>query len=168
MEILLSNSQAGPGRTVKQEQEEISRNHVQAFIPGSVLTLFLSPPHKQHYAPVNSPVSLRRRRVLLVVLIPARATFAVRDCRSCLPSGWRQRRRCRRRWRRRRRIRSQARRVLNTKVQEIKFAFRGTPGFYHPELWLMHNLSITHDMRHVFFVLSDSATIRSTSEAAER
>ena len=37
MQILLSNSQAGPGRTVKQEQEEISRNHVQAFIPGSVL-----------------------------------------------------------------------------------------------------------------------------------
>ena len=29
--ILLSNSQAGPGRKVKQEQEEISRNHVQAF-----------------------------------------------------------------------------------------------------------------------------------------
>ena len=31
VQILLSNSQAGPGRTVKQEQEEISRNHVQAF-----------------------------------------------------------------------------------------------------------------------------------------
>ena len=29
--ILLSNSQAGPGRKVKQEQEDISRNHVQAF-----------------------------------------------------------------------------------------------------------------------------------------
>ena len=36
LQILLSNSQAGPGRKVKQEQEEISRNHVQAFIPGSV------------------------------------------------------------------------------------------------------------------------------------
>ena len=36
MQILVSNSQAGPGRTAKQEQEEISRNHVQAFIPGSV------------------------------------------------------------------------------------------------------------------------------------
>ena len=36
MQILLSYSQAGPGRPVKQEQEEISRNHVQAFIPGSV------------------------------------------------------------------------------------------------------------------------------------
>ena len=36
MNILLSNSQAGPGRTVKQQQEEISRNHVQAFILGSV------------------------------------------------------------------------------------------------------------------------------------
>ena len=28
VQILLSNSQVGPGRTVKQEQEEISRNHV--------------------------------------------------------------------------------------------------------------------------------------------
>ena len=36
MQILLSNGQAGPGRKVKQEQEEISRNHVQAFILGSV------------------------------------------------------------------------------------------------------------------------------------
>ena len=32
MQILLSNSQAGPGRKVKQEQEEISRNHVQASV----------------------------------------------------------------------------------------------------------------------------------------
>ena len=31
VQILLSNSQAGPGSKVKQEQEEISRNHVQAF-----------------------------------------------------------------------------------------------------------------------------------------
>ena len=31
LHILLSNSQAGPGRKVKQEQEEISRNHVQDF-----------------------------------------------------------------------------------------------------------------------------------------
>ncbi len=36
IQILLSNSQAGRGRTVMQEHEEISRNHVQAFIPGSV------------------------------------------------------------------------------------------------------------------------------------
>ena len=36
MQILLSNSQAGPGRTVKQEQEEISRNHVQTFSGGPV------------------------------------------------------------------------------------------------------------------------------------
>ena len=32
LHILLSRTQAGPGRTVKQEQEEISRNHVQIFI----------------------------------------------------------------------------------------------------------------------------------------
>ena len=31
VQILLNTSQAGPGRKVKQEQEEISRNHVQAF-----------------------------------------------------------------------------------------------------------------------------------------
>ena len=31
VQILLSNSQAGSGRKVKQEQEEISRNHEQAF-----------------------------------------------------------------------------------------------------------------------------------------
>ena len=34
--VLLSRSQAGPGRTVKQEQEEISRNCVQTFISPSV------------------------------------------------------------------------------------------------------------------------------------
>ena len=39
MQILLSNSQARPGRTVKQEQEEITRNHVQAFILDSVIAL---------------------------------------------------------------------------------------------------------------------------------
>ena len=35
--VLLSRTQAGPGRTVKQEQKEISRNHVQTFICLSVL-----------------------------------------------------------------------------------------------------------------------------------
>ena len=36
MQVVLSNSQAGPGRTVKQEQEEISCNHVRAFSGGPV------------------------------------------------------------------------------------------------------------------------------------
>ena len=31
MQMLLSRTQAEPGRRVKQEQEDISRNHVQAF-----------------------------------------------------------------------------------------------------------------------------------------
>ena len=31
MQIWLGNSQTGSGRKVKQEQEEISRNHVKAF-----------------------------------------------------------------------------------------------------------------------------------------
>ena len=35
--VLLSRIQAEPGRTVKQEQEEISRNHVQTFICLSVV-----------------------------------------------------------------------------------------------------------------------------------
>ena len=44
MYFLLSRTQAGPGRTVKQEQEEISRNHEQTFIYLSVLcsTLILT------------------------------------------------------------------------------------------------------------------------------
>ena len=40
--VLLSRTQAGPGRTVKQEVEEISRNHVQTFISPSVQAV-LSP-----------------------------------------------------------------------------------------------------------------------------
>ena len=39
---MLSNRQAGPGRKVKQEQEDISRNHVQAFFPGSVYLKILN------------------------------------------------------------------------------------------------------------------------------
>ena len=35
-QILLSSTQAGPGRKVKQEQEEISRNHVPRLFLGSV------------------------------------------------------------------------------------------------------------------------------------
>ena len=31
MHVLLSRSQEGPGRAVKQEQEENSRNHVKSF-----------------------------------------------------------------------------------------------------------------------------------------
>ena len=36
-QILLSYSQAGPGRKTKQGQEEISRNHVPSFFLGSVV-----------------------------------------------------------------------------------------------------------------------------------
>ena len=36
LQILLSSTQAGPGRKVKQEQEEISRNHVPRRFLGSV------------------------------------------------------------------------------------------------------------------------------------
>ena len=37
LHVLLSRNQAGPGRTVKQEQEEISHNYLQTFIFPSVL-----------------------------------------------------------------------------------------------------------------------------------
>ena len=36
VQILLSYSQAGPGRKAKQDQEEISRNHVPRLFLGSV------------------------------------------------------------------------------------------------------------------------------------
>ena len=36
MQILLSSTQAGPGRKVKQQQEEISRNHVPRLFLSSV------------------------------------------------------------------------------------------------------------------------------------
>ena len=50
MQILLSRTQAGPGRTDKQEQEEISRNHVQPFISplcssGATVRDLLAPCH---------------------------------------------------------------------------------------------------------------------------
>ena len=38
LQILLSFSQAGPGRKAKQGPEEISHNHMQTFFLGSVLT----------------------------------------------------------------------------------------------------------------------------------
>ena len=41
LQILLSRTQAGPGRTVKQEQEEISPNHVQGINLISVLRTWL-------------------------------------------------------------------------------------------------------------------------------
>ena len=37
--VLLSRTQAGAGRTVKQEEEEVSRNHVQTFVYPSVFSI---------------------------------------------------------------------------------------------------------------------------------
>ena len=56
-QILLSYSQAGPGRTVKQEQEEISRNHVPSLFAVSVydpLTPVVLP-----FVKTGSPVAAR-------------------------------------------------------------------------------------------------------------
>ena len=38
LQILLSSTQAGPGRKVKQEKEDISRNHVPRLFLGSVVS----------------------------------------------------------------------------------------------------------------------------------
>ena len=57
MQILLRNSRAGRGRTVKQQQEEISRNHVQTFIPGFVVETLLwlcCPWHVPSFLPSRS------------------------------------------------------------------------------------------------------------------
>ena len=42
LQILLSRTQAGPGRAVKQEQEEISPNHIQAIYGTSVDNVVLN------------------------------------------------------------------------------------------------------------------------------
>ena len=58
MHILLSNRQAGPGRTVKQEQEQVSRNHEQTFSGGSVL---LDRDHVFELATTRARISARAR-----------------------------------------------------------------------------------------------------------
>ena len=54
LQILLSRTQAGPGRTVKKEQEEISPNHVQRLNLISVhwytVGLFIASPFLTHTA----------------------------------------------------------------------------------------------------------------------
>ena len=47
--VLISRTQAGPCRTVQQEQEEISRNHVQTLIFPSVLVLLSTASHQAHF-----------------------------------------------------------------------------------------------------------------------
>ena len=54
--VLLSRTQAEPGRTVKQEQEEISRNHVQTFI---YLSVFVCEDWWQYIHPRLSTLHLR-------------------------------------------------------------------------------------------------------------
>ena len=51
---MLSRTQAGPGRTVKQEQEEISRNHVHTFIYLSVCVLTNQILHPQSLSGENN------------------------------------------------------------------------------------------------------------------
>ena len=42
MYFLLSRTQAGPGRTDKQEQEEMSRNHVYKHFQGALYVVYIS------------------------------------------------------------------------------------------------------------------------------
>ena len=60
MQILLSNSQAGPGRTANQEQEEISRNHVQAFFRTLYVTFFLPCAQQQNNKMAKAAVVRRQ------------------------------------------------------------------------------------------------------------
>ena len=53
VQILLSNCQAGPGRKVKQDQEEISRNHVPRLFLGSVHTRH----HRTDFSVFKRPIS---------------------------------------------------------------------------------------------------------------
>ena len=71
MQILLSNSQAGSGRTVKQEQEEISCNHGQAFIPGSVFS-------KQRSA-LSSPAHERRPGIIFQFIVIRQCVIEERE-----------------------------------------------------------------------------------------
>ena len=60
LQILLSSTKAGPGRKVKQEQEEISRNHVPRLFLGSVAEPGPSYANRDH-------VSFRCKRNLLLI-----------------------------------------------------------------------------------------------------
>ena len=50
LHVLLSRTQGGPGRTVKQKQEDISRNHVPTFI---YLSVHVGDPDTQTSQPEN-------------------------------------------------------------------------------------------------------------------
>ena len=69
LQILLSSTQAGPGRKVKQEQEEISRNHVPRLFLGSVCVcstiLPSSPTASDKFPPAQAqPGQLRNTQYL--------------------------------------------------------------------------------------------------------
>ena len=57
MQILLSSTQAGPGRKVKQEQEEISRNHVPRLYLPLCSLIYL----QGHRKTLMSPTSVTTR-----------------------------------------------------------------------------------------------------------
>ena len=60
MFVLISRTQAGPDRTVKQEQEESSRNHVQTFISPSVKQPEVIISHCKSYLIVRQVQDLER------------------------------------------------------------------------------------------------------------
>ena len=67
LHVLLHRTQAGPGRTVKQEQEEISRNHVQTFICLSVDSLRYHEIQATFRQNKGEPESRERERVFLIL-----------------------------------------------------------------------------------------------------
>ena len=70
LQILLSRTQAGPGRTVKQEQEEISPNHAQTINLISVAN-FVS------FSRNRSPPRLRRVRRYAAEIMPEKKDIGV-------------------------------------------------------------------------------------------
>ena len=67
LQILLSRTQAGPGRKIKQEQKEISRNHVPRLFLGSVQPHFSKPYGTTEVPSVHYSIILMhiRREVLI-------------------------------------------------------------------------------------------------------
>ena len=70
MQILLSNSQSVPGPKVKQEQEEISRNHVQTFIYKSVVLVGLETPRGRGFLLPSFLQVLRAANTLMFFRLP--------------------------------------------------------------------------------------------------
>ena len=93
MQILLSYSQAGPGRKAKQGQEDASRNHAQTLFLGSVFVMVRwKPPYRKKTHLVESPTThkgacqLARRTSLMSSWATGRRARRRERCYSHSPS----------------------------------------------------------------------------------